>query len=352
MKINKRTMSTKLSALLVVLTMMMASFAIASAAEPGEGVTVDMGKASWTSAEPVAAVFTLLLEELGYSVNGPMMFASNPVAYLAVANGDLDVFPNGWFPTHNPQLPRNFNERADFVGEICSGCTLEGYLVNNAAIEEFGITTLEDFKRPDVKAAFDANRDGKADLFGCPPGWGCHESIEAHLDLFDLRDHVNHVTADYTAGFADALARIEAGQPTLYYTWTPNDTILELVPGDDVQWIGVPDANKKAPAFADFDAADLTANGLDGAVTDPLALGFVAGDIEVVANKEFAAANPAATELMSRISLDLAWISEATKRISSGEDTQSQIRAIAAEWIEANRATVDEWLDAARAAAK
>ena len=351
MSFSKSKASIVMSALLVILTMMFASFAAGAAEQPGKGVTINMGKASWSSAEPKAAVLTLLFEELGYRVNGPMLFASNPLAYLAIANGDLDVWPNGWFPTHYPQLPRNFDATAEFAGTICEGCTLEGYLVNNEAIEEFGITTLADFKRPEVKAAFDANNDGKADLFGCPPGWGCHETIEFHLDAFDLRDHINHVTADYTAGFADALTRARAGEPVLYYTWTPNDTILLLVPGEDVQWIGVPNIIK-APSHEGLSEDALIATGLKGAVTDPLPLGFVAGSIHIVANKAFVARNPAAAELMSHVKLDLQWISEATKRITDGENSAAEIRAIAAEWIEANRDTVDEWLEAARAAAR
>jgi len=341
-----------MAALLLVFTLIVASYTIVSAQDlPGQGVTITMGKASWTSAEPVANVLVLLLEELGYKVDGPTLFASNPVAYLAVTNGDIDIWPNGWFPLHNSQLPRNFDQRAEFAGTLCEGCTLEGYLVNTEAVDEFGITTLADFKRPEVRAAFDANGDGKADLFGCPPGWGCHEVIEFHIEAYGLDDYVNHVTADYTAAFANALARVRAGEPTLYYTWTPNDTILQLVPGEDVMWIGVPEIIK-APAHESFPDEALIANGLEAAVTDPLPMGFVPGDIKVVANKEFASKNPAASSLIAQVKLDLLWISEATKRISDGENSDREIRAIAREWIDANRDVVDTWLAAARAAAR
>lgn len=342
---NYRTRIAWSAALTLILTMMIAG--VAFAAEPGEGTTVRMGKASWTSAEPVAAVVTQLLEELGYRVDGPRMFASNPVAYLAIANGDLDVFPNGWFPTHNPQLPRNFDRTGAFAGTLCDGCTLEGYLVGVEAVKKYNIKTLADFMRPEVKAAFDANGDGKADLFGCPPGWGCYETIEYHLDAYQLREHINHVTADYTAGFADAQARIESGQPTLYYTWAPNNTVLELVPGVDVLWIGVPYV-EKAPAHEPFEWQALFAEGLEGAVTEPLNMGFISGDIRIVANGAFLDNNPAAASLLGNIELDLMWINESTVEFGEGRD----IDEIAAEWISANQSVVDTWLNAARAAAK
>lgn len=331
--------------LTIVLTMAI-GFAVAAQDLPGEGVTVKMGKASWLSTEPKVAVTTLLLEELGYNVEPAILFSSNPVGYLAINQGDVDFWPSGWFPGHSVQLPGDWDRNASIVGMICEGCGAEGYLVNIPAIEEFGIETLEDFKRPEVKAAFDANGDGRADLFGCPPGWGCHEIIEHHMDAYDLRDHVNHVTADYTLNFADALARIQAGEPTLYYTWAPNNTILLAVPGEDVMWIGVPYIDR-APAHEAFEDEDLIAS-VDHAVLDPLPMGFVPNDIQFAANNRFLEANPAAKALLENVELDLTWLSEATLRIEDGED----VFDIAAEWIEANRDTVDAWLDAALAAAQ
>ena len=41
---------------------------------------------------------------------------------------------------------------------------LQGYLVSKREVEKFNIQSLDDFKRPEVKAAFDSNKDGKADL--------------------------------------------------------------------------------------------------------------------------------------------------------------------------------------------
>lgn len=324
---------------------------IAQAQQPGEGVTIRAGKASWTSAEPISAITQLLLEELGYTIEGPTMFASNPIAFLAVAQGDIDYFLDGWFPLHQSQLPFGFDIFGSVVGMICEGCAIEGYLVDIPSIEKYGIETLEDFKRPEVKAAFDANGDGKADLFGCPPGWGCYEVIEHHLAAYGLHDHINHVKTDYTVGFADVRARIQNGEPVLFYTWAPNDTILVTVPGKDVKWIGVPYIDL-APAHEGFPEELLIAENLEGAVKDPLPLGFIPNNIQFVANNDFLDNHPAAAALLENIRLPLEWISEATLRISSGEDSDEEILAIAEAWIEENRDLVDGWLQAAREAAK
>jgi glycine betaine/proline transport system substrate-binding protein len=315
--------------------------------QPGEGVSIQPAVATWQSALPVEAIFASLLGELGYDVEDPQS-VSNPIFYQSVAQGDVDYWANGWFPLHNAQLPNNFEENASLAGMIVENGALQGYLVDNASIEEYDITSLEDFKRPEVKEAFDANGDGKADMVACPPGWGCEQVIAHHMDAYDLHDHVNLITAAYSASFADALARYRAGEPILYYTWTPNFTVAALELGDDVSWINVPEIVPSEGQEGLEDA--MVASGVRGGVTDPLRFGFVANDIRPVANNDFLAANPAAEALFGAVQIPLADISEMTRRISEGESSDDDIDAMASEWIENNRDTVDGWLEQARSA--
>jgi glycine betaine/proline transport system substrate-binding protein len=337
-----------LISILAVGALALGGSALAQEEQPGEGVRVQPAVATWESALPIEAIFRVLLEELGYDVQ-PAQAVSNPIFYQAVTQGDVDYWANGWFPIHRGQLPRNFEENASRVGTIVDNGAIQGYLVDRASAEEYDITSLEDFKRPEVKEAFDANGDGKADLGACPPGWGCEQVISHHLDVYDLHDHVNAITAGYSAMFADVVARYRDGEPVLYYTWTPNFTIQQLVPGEDVVWINVPET---IPSEAQEGLEEaMTISGVEGAVTDPLAMGFVANDIQAVANDEFLAENPAAERLFELIEIDLADVSEMTVRISEGENSQREIEAMASEWIDDNRGEVEGWLEEARAAA-
>ena len=328
--------------LAAVLTLAGAAFA---QEQPGEGVTVQPGVATWQSALPLEAVFAQLLGELGYEVNDAQSL-SNPIFYQAVTQGDVDYWANGWFPLHNEQLPENFDQNASRVGTILANGALQGYLVDAASQEEFNITSLEDFKRPEVKEAFDANGDGKADLVGCPPGWGCHNVINHHIDVYELADHVNVSEAAYAASFADALARYRNGEPILYYTWTPNFTIFQLQPGEDAMWINVPETipTEGQAGFEEF----MSVSGVPGAVTDPLDMGFVANDIVPVANNAFLEANPAARALFEQVQISLQDISEMTAMVNDGDDASD----VAADWIAEHRETVDGWLQAARDAAQ
>ncbi|MBC6718769.1 glycine betaine/L-proline ABC transporter substrate-binding protein ProX [Aurantimonas sp. DM33-3] len=310
---------------------------------PGEGTTIRMGQATWDTGWFHAEIYSQLLEELGYTVEGPITL-DNPPFYQSVAQGDLDLWVNGWFPLHDTYRPV-FENGAELVGAVAKGGALEGYLVDAAAVKEFDIKTLADFKRDEVKEAFDRNGDGLADLVACPPGWGCEVNIEHHMDAYGLRDHINPIKAGYAASMADAVAAFQNGEHILFYTWTPNWTVNELVPGKDVMWIEVPQVD--LPDMSLADAA--TMEGIEGCVADPCTLGFPANDIVPVANSAFIDKNPAVEKLLQEVAIPLSAIFEQNAAMNSGED---DIEMQASEWIKQNRKLVDGWLETARAAAE
>lgn len=326
-------------------TTLVATAALAAPAiaqdQPGEGKTINMARATWDTGWFPAEIYRQLFQELGYDVPSPTTL-DNPPFYQAVAQGDMDLWVNGWFPLHNTYKP-TFEGSAEIVGAVAKGGALEGYLVDKAAVEEFDIKTLEDFKRPEVKEAFDRNGDGKADLVACPPGWGCEVNIEHHMDAYDLRDDVNPIKAGYAASMADAVAAYQSGEHILFYTWTPNWTVNELVPGEDVMWIEVPEVD--LPDMSLADAATL--EGVEGCVDDPCTLGFPANDIVPVVNSAFLDDNPAVGALLHAVSIPLADIFAQNAAMNEGDD---DIEAQAAKWIEDHRSDVDSWLETARAA--
>ena len=311
---------------------------------PGEGVKITMAQPTWDTGWFQTAIYSQMLGELGYDVSEPMTL-DNPAFYQSVAFGDVTMWVDGWFPLHNTYRD-TFEQGAEIVGAIAKGGALQGYLVDKAAVEKFAIKTVEDFKRDDVKAAFDRNGDGKADLVACPPGWGCEEAIEHHLDAYDLRDHVNPIKANYSAAMADAVAAREAGEPIFYYTWTPNWTVNELKPGEDVMWIEVPFVDLLESEKGLEDAA--TVAGVEGCVSDPCRLGYVGNDIVSVVNSEFLAANPAVKALFEAAEIPLTDIYAQNALMNEGDEN---IAGHAEAWIAENRDQVDGWLAAAREAA-
>ncbi len=204
---------------------------------------------------------------------------------------------------------------------------------------EAGVTNLGDLTDPETAKRFDADGDGTADLAGCVPGWGCERVIEHQLTEFGLRETVTHNQGAYNAIIADTIARQQAGEPILYYTWTPYWVSGVLVPGENVQWLEVP-----YTSLPDGREANTTFDGRN--------LGFAVNELRVVANDTFLEANPAAAKLFEVATLDINDVSAQNKKMRDGEDDLEDIAAHVDAWIAENRETFDGWVAEARAAAE
>jgi glycine betaine/proline transport system substrate-binding protein len=96
----------------------------------------------------------------------------------------------------------------------------------------------------------------------------------------------------------------------------------------------------------------MTVSGIEGAVSDPIKLGFVVSDIRIVANKKFTSENPAAQKFFEVFTLPLGDINEQNTRMNAGEKSVKDIDRHVDEWIAKNSDKWNGWLAAARAAAK
>jgi glycine betaine/proline transport system substrate-binding protein len=316
--------------------------------KPGQGVTVQQGRCTWDTGYFHETLVRKALTELGYDCKEPKML-QNSLFYASVVQGSIDYWANSWFPNQYSQLPKNFYEKADAYGYVLKAGGLQGYTVDKKHQEKFNITSLADFKRPEVKNAFDRNGDGKADLYGGPQGWKVAEVMAHHIEVYGLADHVNLVQAAYNAIFADVLGNFKSGNGVLYYTWAPNWSVYELRPGKEVMWINVPKI-EPLPEFED-NAKQMVASDVEGAVSDPIKLGFVINDIRIVANNEFVNNNPAAKKFFEVFRMSVEDISSQNAKMKNGENKMEDIERHADEWIAANPDKWQNWLEQARKAA-
>ena len=315
-------------------------------AMPGEGVTVRMARANWSTGYMQAAIYRTLLQELGYEVSDPAEAELAPATfYPALGEGEYDLWVNGWFPIHTTLI--DDAGVADVVSPIGSEIVaggLQGFIVDKATAEANGITMLDDIgNNPEIAALFDVDGNGKADLMGCNDGWGCQVVINDTIAQNGWEDTIEQVSAEHAALFADSVGRFNRGESILQYIWTPGAFTAELVPGSDVIWVSLSN-----PLPSQVGAAALPADQCPG---QPCEMGFVAADIRVVASNEFLVANPAAAKLFELVTIPVIDIALQNLAYDGGANTEADVQAAADDWIAANRATVDEWLAAARAAA-
>ena len=324
----------------------------ADEALPGTGITVSMARANWETGYFQAEIVRQLVEELGYAVNDPASFELDPgVFYPRLALGEIDFWVNGWFPSHDPLLDEELDDGSAVrdhvlaIGTEVAGGGLQGVLVDTATAEAASITWFGDIgDSPATAALFDVDGNGRADLVGCDAGWGCQTLLDDLIEQNGWTDTIEQMSGTYDELWADAVARFEAGDPVLAYTWTPSGYLGEITPGAGARWLSLASAEGDDNGGAGL---VLPASECPG---QPCNLGFAVADIRVVANREFLAANPVLARLFEVVGFQLSDIVIQNYQMRQGEGTPADVQRHAAEWIQSERRTIDLWLREASSA--
>ena len=335
---------------------------------PGEGVSVTMARANWSTGYFQAELMRQMMQMLGYEVSDPADLELGPnLAYLAMAQDEADFWVNSWYPGHNSWLRAELpdgslvGEHVRRIGDLLVAGGLQGYLITKSFAEEYGISTLDDLNNnPDAIAAYDADDpipgNGIAEIYGCPESWTCDDIIQSQI-AFSGWENIQQTLAGYDAMFAEATAKADAGEPMVAYTWTPSSYITKLRPGDNVVWVGVEnvidDSNPlgreggeewdQRPGTAAI-GADSCPSAADDGICE---IGWVAADVIASARHDFLANNPAAAKLLEIVKLNVVDVSLQIVEQDAGAD----VADLATQWIADNQDQVDAWIAEALAAA-
>lgn len=306
---------------------------------PGKGVTVQPLKSSIAEETFQTLLVVKALERLGYEVK-PIKEVEYATAHVAIGNGDGTFLADHWDPLHVDFYTKAGGADKIYREGVYSPGALQGYLIDKKTADQYKITHIDQLKDPKLAKVFDTNGDGKADLAGCNPGWGCEKVIEHQLDAFKLRDTVTHNQGSYSAIIADTITRFKKGEPVLYYTWTPYWVSGVMVPGRDVVWLQVP-----------FSSLPGERTDVDTTLPSGQNYGFEANNQRIIANLEFAQKNPAAAKLFSIMEISANDISAQNLRMRDGEKSMTDIERHTDAWIKGHQETFDGWIEEALKAA-
>lgn len=307
---------------------------------PGKGVKVQPLQSSIAEETFQTLLVSRALAKLGYDVQ-PIREIEYATAYVAIANGDATLMAASWNPLHDDFFKNAGGAAKLWRQGTYSTNALQGYLIDKKTAEAHKIRSIDQLKDPAIAKLFDTDGDGKANLTGCNPGWGCEGVINHHLQAYGITNTVQHVQGSYAALMADTITRHKEGKPILYYTWTPYWVSGVLKPGADVVWLQVP-----------FSALPGAQKGIDTKLPNGQNYGFIPNTQHIVANKAFAEANPAAAKLLSVMQLSVGDINAQNLRMRDGENKAADIARHTDGWIKAHQKTFDGWIDAALKAAR
>lgn len=298
---------------------------------PGEGKSIQPIATGQTGHIFQHAIVQIGLERLGYEVKDSLE-AQYPPMHLAIAEGDADYTAIHWDRLLIPIYEQaGGDEKLIRIGTLTPNVT-QGYFIDKATSEKYGITNLGQFTDPAVRAIFDTDGDGKADLTGCESGWGCELVIEHQLDAFKLRDSISHNQGSYYALIADTITRYKAGNPIFYYTWSPLWVGSVLKTGKDVVQLNVPFSSLPGNETANTEQPDGSNSG------------FELNNIRIVANRKFTEENPAAARFFELVTVPIEDVNAELLTEYESEADRAQIYENAEAWIAAHQEQFDSWI--------
>lgn len=307
---------------------------------PGAGKAVRTGIATDES-QFALEVVKLGLQHLGYQTPDTVT-TTVQAGYIAVAQGDLDIWGEYWDPNHTPYLAKAGGTSVlKPVGVLVDGA-FGAYVIDKKTADQYNIHDVSQFKDPKIAALFDTDGDGRAKFAGCPVGWGCDPIIAYQMKAYGLEKTVQNEQGDFVVTHADVITQFKNGKPVFYYTYGPLWLNQVLVPGKDVVFLQVPFT--ALPSDIKPTPSTLLPDGRN--------LGFPLLKVRLVANNEFLAANPAAAKLLEVATVPLSAVEAENYKIYQGEKSYDQIKGHAADWVKANQSIFDGWVAEALKVAK
>ena len=305
---------------------------------PGQGVSIRSAHSSWVEEQFQTEIVNIGLEKLGYKIESPKEL-EYPALYLAIANEYLDYSVVYYTPAHNQFFDNaGGEEKLEGVG-IITPKGMSGYQIDKKTADQYNITNIEQLKDPEIAKLFDSDRDGKANLVGCNPGWFCELALDHQLKVYGLEDTVEHDRGSYTALLADAITRYNQGESILFYAYNPHWVSAVLKPDEDVVWLEVP-FTSLPESMGNLTENDTTVNGKN--------LGFTRAQQKMVANRQFLARNPVVKRWFELVQISVEDMNAESLRIREGENRFKDIRRHAEQWVSENQAQFDNWLEQAK----
>ena len=304
---------------------------------PGQGVEVQPLQGSTAEETFQTMLASRAMQKLGFDVL-PIKEIEYPAAHIAVANGDATFMANHWDPLH-ADFYKNAGGDSKLMrlGAYVSNAA-QGYLIDKKTADQYKITHIDQLQDPKLAKLFDTSGDGKANMTGCTPGWGCEPVIEHQLTAFKLRETVTHMQGNYPALVADTLVRYKEGKPILYYTWTPYWLSSVLRPGKEVTWLQVP-----------FSSLPGEQAKIDTGLPNGKNYGFPLNTHRLVVNKAFVEKYPSVGKLFELMVLPIADVNAQNEMMNNGQSSQQDIARHTESWIKAHQKTFDSWVTQALA---
>lgn len=297
---------------------------------------------------PKRVTKNLLKDELGYVVI--VRDAAANTAWSALAEGELDIFTDVWFPNQENYTNNLVPEQVRIAGDLDDPATGlytnadQGWLIPKWTRDKYNIDSLDDVATLVLGDALfdtlDVDGDGLIELLGGELGWAVTEINDKKIDYYNENYDLDmkQLVVTHAGGHSEMLAtiknKLDAQEDILFYLWTPHHLF-----------------NEYADALSDEDGQILWLEDPWGFYLEPEAVdyytGFPSATIYIAYRAGLENEHPEVIDLLERIRMtitDLNTYCYWENINKGGKVTAKEKDEYVRTWIEDNRIEVDRWL--------
>ena len=295
-----------------------------------QAADVVIGSPNWVSVLATAHVVKIVLEDnLGLEVE--IQNGTNPVVFEAMDKGSMHVHPEVWLPNQANLYNTYVVEKGSVVINPNSVLAFQGICVPKHTSDTLGINAITDLTDPVIASHFDANGDGKGEIWIGATGWASTNIERIRAKSYGYDQTLELTEMDETLAIANLDAAIQQQKPFAFYCYTPHHmfalydlVILEEPAHDPDKWI----------VFQPTDDPNWLANSSAG-------VAWKDANLHIHYAKSLEESQPEAAAVLSRIKLNTEQVSEFVFKITVKKMDHADV---ARQWVDANAAIVDEWL--------
>jgi len=320
---------------------------LAGAAQAKDKVVI--GELDWPGSRAIEQVLNQVMTKY-LDADVQTIAAAQEALYEALDKGDgsVDVVADMW-TDHLPEQMKNYvlpGGRQTIILNNTPYLGTEGIFVP-AYVKDMGVTKLEDLAKPDLAKLFDSDGNGKGEMWAGAVGWESTNHTEVRGKSYGFDKTMEYTTVDQAVFLAQLKDAYEQKKPIAFYYWTPEwifaayDLVeLEQPPFDGYTMDSAKGTEryKADGCYTFYQPAERN----DWFDASSIKCGQPPTRVNIAHSKALAERAPKISQFLKQVKLDANVVNQ---WILAMEVDGRDVKDVAAEWIEANRAMIEaEWL--------
>lgn len=290
-----------------------------------------IGVPSWPSVQATAHVLKVAIEDnLGLEVE--LRNASNPVIFDAMDSGAVHVHPEVWLPNNKHLKDRYVDARQSVRMSSNSVSGEQGMCVTRGTAERTGIVNLADLSDPAMAGRFDADGDGKGEIWIGARTWASTMIEKIRARSYGYDETMTLEEKSEPEALAEVGEAVAADKDIVFFCYSPHPifetyelVILEEPAHDPKKWTivqpsAIPGWLEKSSAGTAWNTASLHISYATSLETE----------------------QPTVAAMLAKISLDTDMLSAMAHALVNEKQDPAEF---AVAWVQENATMVAGWLE-------